>query len=118
MDRPRCIEIAFGRYRSSDPTLRLRGHVLVRRLSPNDFKIEIEKPGKKPKKSKEQKVKSRTPRELISGRMLHAMGHELASIHRATLDKDELETDFHARRKGLAKMVQKIAKTIVAEQKQ
>ena len=37
----RCEEIAIGTYRSPDPTYRLRGHVLVRRLSPNDFKIEL-----------------------------------------------------------------------------
>jgi uncharacterized protein (DUF2252 family) len=113
--RLRCIEIALGRYRSSDPTLHLRGHVLVRRLSPNDFKIEIEKPGKKTEKN-EQKVKGRLPRELISTKMLDAMGHELASIHRATLDKDELEADFHARRKRLTKIVGKVSKAIAREQ--
>jgi uncharacterized protein (DUF2252 family) len=113
--RLRCIEIASGRYRSSDPTLHLRGYVLVRRLSPNDFKIEIEKPGKKTEKN-EQKVKGRLPRELISTKMLDAMGHELASIHRATLEKDELEADFHARRKGLTKIVGKVSKAIAREQ--
>ena len=113
--RLRCIDIASGLYRSSDPTVHLRGHVLVRRLSPNDFKIEIEKPGKKTEKN-EQKVKGRLPRELISTKMLDAMGHELASIHRATLDKDELEADFHARRKGLTKIVGKVSKAIAREQ--
>jgi uncharacterized protein (DUF2252 family) len=116
--RLRCIEIASGRYRSSDPTLHLRGHVLVRRLSPNDFKIEIERPAKKPKKKKEQKVKSRSPQELISTKMLHAMGRDLASIHRATLDKDDLEADFQGHVKDLAKTVGKVCKAITREQQQ
>jgi len=116
--RLRCAEIASGRYRSSDPTYRVHGHVMVRRLSPNDFKIEVEKPKKKSPKKKDQKVKGRSSRELISAKMLHAMGHDLASIHRATCDKDTLEIDFEARRKGLSKIVMAVSKAIAREQKQ
>jgi len=116
--RLRCAEIATGRYRSSDPTYRVHRHVMVRRLSPNDFKIEVEKPKKKSPKKKDQKVKGRSSRELISPRMLHAMGHDLASIHRATCDKDALEIDFEARRKSLHKIVTAVSKAIAGEQKQ
>jgi uncharacterized protein (DUF2252 family) len=118
--RLRCAEIATGLYRSADPTYRLRGHVVVRRLSPNDFKIEVEQPKQKgkAKKKKDEKVKSRAPRELISTEMLSAMGHELASIHRATLEKDDIEADFEARKSGLAKLVTAVSKAIAREQKE
>src|SRR6185503_2358508 len=42
-----CEEIARGCNRAPDPSYRLRGRVLVRRLSPNDFKIEVEEARKK-----------------------------------------------------------------------
>jgi hypothetical protein len=91
--RLRCTEIAAGPYRSPDPTYHLRGHVLVRRLSPNDFKIEADTR----KKGEEEKVNAVTSRTLISSKMLHAMGHELASIHGGTLEKDEIEADLAQR---------------------
>ena len=51
----------------------------------------------------------------FSGELL-AMGHDVASIHRATLDKDDLETDLQERLKGLAKTVGKVCKAITREQ--
>ncbi len=61
----RCYEIATGRYRAPDPWYRLVDNVVVRRLSPNNRKIEA----------------AENPAQLTSKKMLRAMGHELASIH-------------------------------------
>jgi hypothetical protein len=119
--RLRCDEIAAGPWRSPDPTYHLRGRVLVRRLSPNDFKIEAEQPKKngKPKKPKDEKVNALPPRQLINARMLQAMGHELASIHRGTRDKDDIEADLEARPDGwLLASVTAISAAIAAEQRE
>ena len=116
--RLRCAAIANGAYRSPDPTYLLSGHVLVRRLSPNDFKIEVEEPKKK-EKLKDQKVKSFTRRQLINARMLHAMGHDLASIHRGTCEKDDIEADLEARgEKWLSKAAGRMSAAIAAEQRE
>jgi hypothetical protein len=119
--RLRCAEIAAGPYRSPDPTYHLRGHVLVRRLSPNDFKIEVEQPKKKDKakKAKDEKVNALPPAQLINADMLHAMGRELASIHRGTREKDDIEADFQARGNGwLLAAVTSVAAAITAEQRE
>ena len=118
--RLRCAEIAAGPYRSPDPTYHLRGRVLVRRLSPNDFKIEVEQPKKsKAKKPKDEKVNALPARQLINARMLHAMGHELASIHRGTREKDDIEADLAARADGwLLASVTAISAAIAAEQRE
>lgn len=118
--RLRCAEIAAGTYRSPDPSYHLRGHVLVRRLSPNDFKIEIEQPKKKGKAKnlKDEKVNALPPRQLVNARMLQAMGHELASIHRGTREKDDIEADFAARGDGwLLAAVTAVSASIATEQK-
>jgi len=119
--RLRCDEIAAGPWRSPDPTYHLRGRVLVRRLSPNDFKIEVEQPKKKSKakKPKDEKVNALPARQLINARMLHAMGHELASIHRGTREKDGIEADLAARADGwLLASVTAISAAIAAEQQE
>ena len=116
--RLRCTEIATGSHRSPDPTYHLRGHVLVRRLSPNDFKIEVEQPKKKAGK-KDEKINALPPRQLINARMLNAMGHELASIHRGTREKDDIEADLEARADGwLLASVTAVAAAITAEQRE
>jgi hypothetical protein len=61
----RCYEIATARYRAPDPWYGLTDSIVVRRLSPNNRKIEAEG----------------EPDELIGRKMLRAMGHELASVH-------------------------------------
>ena len=80
--RLRCEEIATGKHRCPDPWYHLKGRVLVRRLSPNDYKIEA-----KPKIKSEAEYNSVKPSELVNGQMLRAMGRDLASIHRATPDR-------------------------------
>jgi hypothetical protein len=60
--------IAGGRYRAPDPWYHVGNTVVVRRLSPNSRKIELED----------------FPNELLDPNMLHAMGYDLASIHLGT----------------------------------
>ena len=64
----RCDEIANGRFRANDPWYRLEGNLLVRRLSPNNRKIEAESGGV----------------SLLTPDMLRAMGLELANVHLGT----------------------------------
>jgi hypothetical protein len=57
--------IARGRYRAADPWYNVGQNVVVRRLSPNARKIELEE----------------FPNELLDPNMLRAMGYDLAGIH-------------------------------------
>jgi uncharacterized protein (DUF2252 family) len=84
--RLRCAEVATARYRSPDPYYALFGRVLLRRLSPNDFKIEAKPKGgkQKEKEKKEETHKLVDRKALVDAPVLEAMGHELASIHRGT----------------------------------
>lgn len=106
----RCEQIASGRYRSPDPTYQLRGHVLVRRLSPDDFKIEVEEDeqagGKKKKKGRKKKAsgddnpKAVALNDLVKDETLRLMGHELATIHRGTNDRRrKILVDLAARKR-------------------
>ena len=61
----RCIEIATGRYRAPDPWYALTRGVVVRRLSPNNHKIEADSHAD----------------ALADPAVVWAMGHELAAIH-------------------------------------
>jgi hypothetical protein len=58
-------QIANGRFRPIDPWYRIEGNLVVRRLSPNNRKIEAE-----------DNISS-----LLSGDMLEAMGLDLANLH-------------------------------------
>jgi hypothetical protein len=82
--RIRCGEIATGRFRAADPWYRISKGIVVRRLSPNNRKIEADD----------------DPAILLSDQMLDLMGFEIASVHlgvgnRATAIKRDL-----ARRKS------------------
>jgi hypothetical protein len=81
----RCEEIATGKYRTPDPYYGLRGRVLLRRLSPNDFKIETKQDDTKDKVDENHKVVDRD--EVVNADVLLAMGRDLASIHRGTPDR-------------------------------
>ena len=100
----RCEQIASGKYRSPDPTYRLHGQVLVRRLSPNDFKIETkqkEEKGKKASAKQQESPKAVHRRELVSAGVLHAMGRDLAAVHRGTHDrKKAILADLKGRESG------------------
>jgi len=63
--RIRCGEIANGRYRAADPWYHLSKAIVVRRLSPNNRKIEVDD----------------DPSALQSAEMLELMGFDLAGIH-------------------------------------
>lgn len=99
----RCEEIASGEYRCPDPTYRLRGHVLVRRLSPNDFKIETkqkEDSGEKAKAKEQENPKAVERPELVNAAVLSAMGRDLAAIHRATDGANKIQADLRRRKPG------------------
>ena len=79
----RCAEIANGRYRARDPWYRHVGNVVVRRLSPNNRKIEAEKGGV----------------SLVTPDLLQAMGLELANVHLGTSNSGEaIARDLKARK--------------------
>lgn len=63
----RAAEIAGGRYRAPDPHYRMIGDLAVRRLSPNNRKVEIQ--------DRKQKA------SFLSPRLLRAMGREIANCH-------------------------------------
>jgi hypothetical protein len=77
----RCEEIARGKYRCPDAFYHLDGRVLVRKLSPNDYKVEAQP---KAAKDADESHKAVPPSVLVNPRMLHAMGRDLAAIHRGT----------------------------------
>jgi Uncharacterized protein conserved in bacteria (DUF2252) len=90
--------IARGRFRANDPWYRLKGNLLVRRLSPNNRKLEAEGGSI----------------DLLTPDMLRAMGLELANVHLGTgnrrgsivRDLDRRKDDWlHANAKGAAAAV-------------
>ena len=118
----RCEEIASGEYRCPDPTYRLRGHVLVRRLSPNDFKIETkqkEDSGEKAKAKEQENPKAVERPELVNAAVLSAMGRDLAAIHRATDGANKIRADLRRRKPGwLLAAVGKAADAVRADFKE
>lgn len=118
----RCEEIASGEYRCPDPTYRLRGHVLVRRLSPNDFKIETkqkEDSGEKAKAKEQENPKAVERPELVNAAVLSAMGRDLAAIHRATDGANKIQADLRRRKPGwLLASVGKAADAVRADFKE
>jgi len=66
--RRSAAAVVGGPYRSPDPWYRVQGGVVVRRLSPNSRKIELQD----------------HPQALVAADMLHAMGYELANVHLGT----------------------------------
>jgi len=118
----RCEEIATGKYRSPDPTYHLRGHVLVRRLSPNDFKIEAtqkEQSGKAVKAAEQENPSPVERSDLVDADVLHAMGRDVAAIHCGTNDGNG--TAAHLKRRKSAWLFQAVetsAKAVKADFKE
>jgi hypothetical protein len=105
--RLRCLEIATGRYRSPDPWLSMRDTILVRRLSPSNSKLELDKPGKAAKQ--------------ITPRILELMGRDLASVHLGTPGRAKaIDHDLHKRgsTEWFARAVEAAAKFVKDEQKE
>lgn len=81
----RCGEAATGPFRSPDPWYQMTGTLVVRRLSPNNRKLDAEK--------------ELVP--LLSKDMLGAMGIELGNIHAAARDTAKLVLrDLQRREEG------------------
>jgi Uncharacterized protein conserved in bacteria (DUF2252) len=84
--RVRLNDIAQGKFRSPDPWYRASGNVLVRRLSPNNRKLEIG-----------DRIDAGI---LLHPDMLWAMGRDLAAIHLGVRDRrDAIKADLGKRKK-------------------
>jgi hypothetical protein len=80
--RRSAAPIVGGRYRAPDPWYLVQGSTVVRRLSPNSRKIEVQD----------------HPQQLVDDDMLQAMGHELANVHLGTANVGaRIETDLEKR---------------------
>jgi hypothetical protein len=78
----RVAEIAGGRHRAIDPWHRFADSILVRRLSPNNRKIEVEDAA-----------------SMFTSEMLEAMGFDLASAHLGAADRRAaINRDLKARK--------------------
>ena len=84
----RLNDIALGKYRSPDPWYEASGNMLVRRLSPNNRKIDVED--------------RRDAARLLHPDLLWAMGRDLAAIHLGVRDRrDALQKDLQKRKAAL-----------------
>jgi hypothetical protein len=82
----RLNDIARSRYRSPDPWYEANGHLLMRRLSPNNRKINVEDP--------------RDASRLLHPDLLWAMGRDLAAVHLGLRDRREaLRNDLERRKR-------------------
>lgn len=99
----RCHEIATGRYRAPDPWYALTGRIVVRRLSPNNRKIEAEGDAA----------------ALAKRKMLRAMGRDLAAVHIGVTDhRRAIERDLDQRKRGwLVAAVERAARFVRADYK-
>jgi uncharacterized protein (DUF2252 family) len=89
---------ARGRFRANDPWYRLDGNMLVRRLSPNNRKLEAEGSGV----------------DLLTPDMLGAMGQELANVHLGTSNpRAAILQDLEGRKPGWLRGHAKQAATAV-----
>lgn len=83
----RAVEIARGTHRSPDPWYHLHGGVLVRRLSPNNRKLEL--------------GRVETASLLLDARMLRVMGRDLAAAHLGTGNRRKaVARDLERRKPG------------------
>lgn len=91
--RLRCEEAAFGRYRSPNPWYSVRRGIVVRRLSPNDRKIEL------PTHMDAPVTRAFAERPaFVNIKMLAAMGADLAAIHLGTGNhRKAIEKDLRKR---------------------
>jgi len=80
-----CHVIASGRYRAVDPWYEVKGDVVVRRLSPNNRKIEVDKRSAPP----------------LDPHLLQLMGFDLAGVHLGREDERQaIERDLKKRKDG------------------
>jgi len=81
----RCLEISIGRYRAPDPWYRLKDGIAVRRLSPNNRKLDL--------------TEVDGISQLVNPEMLHAMGRDLAAIHLDTGRAATIARDLDGRKR-------------------
>ena len=82
----RLNDIALGKYRAPDPWYAASGNLLMRRLSPNIRKINVED--------------RRDAARLLHPDLLWAMGRELAAVHLGARDRrDALRKDLEKRKR-------------------
>ena len=101
----RCADIANGTYRAPDPWYAVNDGIVVRRLSPNNRKVEVE-----------QRADF-----LLTADMHSVMGRELANIHIGTAGASAaaIGDDIKSRkRKWLVSAAEDAAKAVTAEYKQ
>jgi hypothetical protein len=100
----RCYEIATGVYRAPDPWYALTDDVVVRRLSPNNRKLDAET----------------HPLELMDKKMLRAMARDLAAVHLGLVDaRAAIRRDLAKRKAGwLADAVKRAATFVRGEQRE
>ena len=114
-NRLRLMDVARGGYRSPDPWYELRGRILVRRLSPNDRKIELP-----PRKKKTRTMEFGKLRQFVNRDILTAMGRDLAAVHLGTTNggKDIIRDLDRRKRNWAAVAVAAAAQSVRAEQKE
>jgi Uncharacterized protein conserved in bacteria (DUF2252) len=84
--RLRLNDIALGKYRAPDPWYAASGNLLMRRLSPNNRKINVED--------------RRDAARLLHPDLLWAMGRDLAAVHLGARDRrDALRKDLEKRKR-------------------
>jgi hypothetical protein len=100
----RCYEIATGNYRAPDPWYAVTDGVIVRRLSPNNRKLDAET----------------HPLELMNKKMLRAMARDLAAVHLGLVDtRAAIRRDIRKRKAGwLADAVKRAAAFVLGEQRE
>jgi uncharacterized protein (DUF2252 family) len=76
-------DVAAGQYRPIDPWHSVRGNIVVRRLSPNNRKLEVDDGS-----------------AVFSADVLQAMGFDLANVHLGTASVDELKRELSRRKRG------------------
>lgn len=97
-----CEKIAFGKYRSGDPWYKLTGSILVRRLSPNNRKLELDAVDDK--------------RDLVNERILRHMGRDLAAIHLGIdADAAAISRDLKRRKGSMADLVETAVELVEAD---
>ena len=84
--QPRLNDIARGKYRAPDPWYAASGNLLMRRLSPNNRKLDV--------------ADRRDAARLLHPDLLWAMGRDLAAVHLGVRDRrDALRKDLEKRKR-------------------
>ena len=98
----RYDDVATGQFRPIDPWHSVRGNIVVRRLSPNNRKLEVDDGS-----------------AVFSTDVLQAMGFDLANVHLGTASGDALRLELSKRKRGwLSQSSMKAANAVVQDFKQ